>query len=581
MNTHANEFLGLLQRRYAHDKSSMTMSDWIVTNTKLNGRPFSFVRYPFQRQIADDMHPNLDVIKPSQVGMTEIQIRKVLAWLKRTTGITAIYTLPDDDMFKRVAQGRIQPLVEKDPVFHPRKGEKQVRSRDIMQFGDSWLYLTGASEGDATSIPADGVFNDEVDLTDQEMLALFNSRLQGSNYKINQRFSTPTFTNFGIDLSYTASDQHEFFVRCDACNHWQVPDFTPRFVQIDGLSDNVADLTEIDEKMIDGGLDIVNACVVCEQCRNPLDLGREDNRAWVPKHPSRTHARGYKVRPFSTNRLPPSYIITQLLQYKRREAIRRFHNTVLGNAYTGEDERLTEEQIKAACVSPKVLEVGRDVPTWLGIDIGLICHLAHGVGMTADDMEVIQLMSLPYTKLFETVEFLRESYNVIGGIIDRLPYTPTANAIRDASEWRIMPGQYTGKKELSLAKSETDTPDFLHVDRTQSLDTVFGRVKRRELKINGYGNLQPVLVEHLRDMVREEEPEKQAIWKKLTGSDHFFHALGYLHLAPRAFDLVRTATTDDKEKSALLFSTFRPADVDARRSILGVPERRGVRGPLG
>ncbi|WP_204307082.1 hypothetical protein, partial [Klebsiella aerogenes] len=70
-------------------------------------------------------------------------------------------------------------------------------------------YITGTTEGEATSISADILMEDEVDLADQSMRSLFQSRLQGSLWKITQRFSTPTYLGYGIDAAYQASDKHE------------------------------------------------------------------------------------------------------------------------------------------------------------------------------------------------------------------------------------------------------------------------------------------------------------------------------------------------------------------------------------
>lgn len=579
MNKYEQEFLAILKGRYAHDKKDMSISDWMTANTTLNGRPFSFAMYPFQRRIADDLHPNMDVVKPSQVGMTEIQIRKILAWLMRNTGAKAIYTMPDDDMFKRISQGRVSPIVQKDQVFAARKGEKLIRNKDMIQLRDSWLYLTGASEGDATSISADMVMNDEVDLTDQEMLALFNSRLQNSIYKINQRFSTPTFHSFGIDKSYEESDQHEYLVKCDSCNHWQSPQFERPWMHIEGLPDHIEDLTDIDDK-IGQSLDIVNSYVCCEQCKNPLDLGREDNREWVSKFPSRTHARGYRITPFSTSRLPPSYIITQLLQYKRREAIRRFHNTVLGRAYTGADERLTVEQIKRVMTSPGTREVGKDTPVRIGIDVGLTCHIVLVAGSRrTNNLAVFHCAVVPYPKLRETVEQYLKNYNIVAGCVDRLPYTPSADELRDISGGRIMPVQYTGTKEISIVKvPEKTAVDHCQIDRTGAIDRAFGHIKRQELTISGYGRHDLMMVEHLRDMVREEEAEKAAVWKKLSGQDHFFHAISFGLMADRVREIVLMADDNDPRSSLLIGSANIPtSNLVYTRSRVKAPSY----GPLG
>src|SRR5262249_33476401 len=155
-----------------------------------------------------------------------------------------------------------------------------VRSREILQLGNSWLYVTACTEGDATSTAADVVFNDEVDLSDEKMLALFASRLQNSDWKINQRFSTPSFPSFGIDAGYSTSDQHLYLHKCSACNHWNWPEFHLRFCHIPGLPDHIEDIFEIDDDALNH-IDLLNSYVVCEKCSAALT--DEDERAWVPK----------------------------------------------------------------------------------------------------------------------------------------------------------------------------------------------------------------------------------------------------------------------------------------------------------
>lgn len=534
MNDHLKELLARLQNRYSVDSLEMTMGDWLCSNTTLRGRPFSFKRYPFQRAIADDLHPNMDVIKPSQVGLSEIQVRKALAFLARNRGTTLIFTMPNEKMFERMSTTRILPIVKEEKVFNleTRSGEKPTRSRGLIQVGSSFMYVTGATEGDATSISADVVFNDEVDLTDQQMLALFNSRLQNSDWKINQRFSTPTFNNFGVDQGYQVSDSREYLCKCDACGHWNLPLFSRAFVDIPGLPDDLEHLHEIDESLIDTGrLDLVNAQVVCERCRAPLDLGREENREWVAQFPSRTLARGYRVRPFSTDRLGPDYILAQLLKYKARDYIRGWYNTVLGEAFTGGNARLSDADINL-CFTARSMRpiVEKDTPTWIGIDMGQTCHMVVGQGDSIETLHVVEFRTIPVEELLSVVEELLATYNVIGGAVDRHPYTPTADALWALSQGRILPIEYRGQKELNLIKDELDleTVKYAQANRTGLIDEVARLVRQHRIRFSGYGQQKTTITEHLKDMVRDENPEKPATWVKLTGNDHYFHALAFL-----------------------------------------------------
>lgn len=308
-NPHVQELLRLMRNRYDIDRDTMSYGDWICANTTLKTRKFSFSKYPMQKQIADDMSQMLSCMKISQVGLTEVQIRKMLAFLKRNYGTVGIFTFPDDDMRKRNSQQRIGPVIE-DKVFNLNNDiEKPIRSIQLYQIGSSFLNVVGNKEGDATSTSADIMFQDEVDLSDQAMLALFNSRVQGSDWKIVQKFSTPTYTGFGIDAEYTLSDQKIYMVKCDSCNYWQHPLFTPEWVKIPGLSHDVNNLLEIDQNMIDSmNMDLLNAEVVCCKCGAPLDLGRAENRSWVAKYPSRKHHSGYRINPFTVSTLNVAYL---------------------------------------------------------------------------------------------------------------------------------------------------------------------------------------------------------------------------------------------------------------------------------
>src|SRR5690606_26000012 len=155
--------------------------------THHRGRKFSFKGYEFQVAIADDMHQDLSVKKCSQVGLTEIQIRKFLAILARNTGSAGIFSMPNGNMLKRTYNARLKPVLEGSAIFHP-PGETPVRRYDQVQIRDSFGYLTGCTDGDATSTSADFLMHDEVDLSPMDVLDLYQSRLQNSDMKITQKF---------------------------------------------------------------------------------------------------------------------------------------------------------------------------------------------------------------------------------------------------------------------------------------------------------------------------------------------------------------------------------------------------------
>lgn len=538
--------------RFSVDSLAMPMSDWIEKNTTLKKRPFSLKGYEFQRQIADDMHPDLSVVKISQVGLTEIQIRKMLGFLVRNRGTSGIFSLPNEDMFERVSKGRVKPIVNEDKVFTSPEdvANKAVRSTEIMQFGQSFLYLVPALESAATSISADFVMNDEVDLSDQKMISLFNSRLQASKYKLSQKFSTPTFPLFGIDLNWNSSDQHLYMCRCDKCGHWNHPEFTRQFVHMEGMPDHIEKFTDIQVEMKDL-LDFDNSYVMCEKCKHPLDLTDPSKRQWVSQYPSRRDTRGYKVGPFSTDNLTLRYIFKSLWEFQKNDYLRGFYNTVLGEPYSDGNIQIPTADI-IACMTPNsIADLSQYHDLWVGIDVGQICHIVIGAGPNAENIDIVSIYQVKADELVKHCKELCEKYPVRGGCIDRHPYTPTADDVMAVSGGRIVPVEYRGTRELGLVMDAQDKVSHAQVNRTLFLDTLATRIRKHAMKISGYGHQKNVFVEHLRDMVRSETPEKQAEWVKLQGIDHYFHASAFMLLAPALADFIRFKSKADIRTSIL------------------------------
>lgn len=523
------DFNASLNQRFTADKDTTPTSDWITKHTTINGASFNFTDYPFQVGIVNDWHPNLSCIKPSQQGLTEVQLRKAMSFVRRNRGVKLMFTLPDENLQTKVAQGRLQPILQSDLVFNKEKvaGMGQVRSTDTHQIGTSFLYLVKCGESEATSTPSDVVINDEVDLSDQQVLSLFQSRMQASKWKINQRFSTPTFEGYGISADFDLSDQREYFCRCPKCNFQQIPQFDDDSVKITGWNHDVP-IRELTQAYVEkSGIDIFKAQVVCIKCGSPMlkHLGDGLQREWVARFPNRVLARGYRVLPFSAANLSPAYILTQLFAYQKRDFIRGWFNTVLGETYETGDIRLREADIMSCFGTALEVEAYQEGENYfLGIDIGLVAHVVLLRGRNHRNVKAVGFYTVPADKLVDQVKTLNEKYHIKQGGTDRHPYTPTANSLFEVTNGVVLPMEYRGDKEIS---DKLEHEKKLQVDRTELLDSVAHLVRNQTLTMTGYGSQQETIKNHLRDMTRDETPEKKATWKKLTGQDHYFHALGF------------------------------------------------------
>lgn len=527
-----------VKQRFGSADASQSMGDWICSNTTIKKRPFSFEGYEFQKAIADDMHPNIAVKKCSQIGLTEVQIRKTLGMATRNTGVAGIFSMPNEKMFTKTYNGRFKPILEADEIFNPPilNGSKPTRSKDQVQIRDSFVYITACTEGDATSLSADFLMHDELDLSPQEIIALYQSRVQGSDMQITQAFSTPTFANFGIDKRYKMSDQREYMVKCASCGHWQIPRFTPEFVYVKGFEkydvENFTDMTSQQISM----LDMEDTHVRCQNgsCQRRLDLGNPALRQWVAARPGVDLYRGYQVRPFSTVRLKPRYIFTQLGKYVEDGFLRGFYNTVLGEEYTNADAQVQRKDVEACLRGASIPNVSKDTPVYLGVDVGFVCHITLSYDDENGITQFFLFETIPAAFLGRRLKEIRDTYNVVQGAMDRFPYTQQANEIRDESSGIIIPIQYRGGNHLQpVFEADTKVLSHYSASNTLVLDRLHSLITHHRVGIAGYLGQKETVINHLTDMIRDEAPDEEAVWKKNSGQDHYFHSMAFNLLSRR------------------------------------------------
>lgn len=522
----------------------MSYYDWVNKHTTIGGMPFTCDRYPFQKAILNDMSLELQCIKPSQIGLTEVQLRKALAFTARNPHRNLIYTMPDENMRKRVYQNRVLPLLTEDSIFHGMNaaGKKPIRSIEMTEINSSFMMMFPANEKAATSQPADVVFNDEVDLSDPQILALFNSRVQGSDLRMVHNYSTPTYDGLGISALFETSDQHEYMYKCPHCGTYQLPEFNTKYIRIPNLpAEAPDDLTKFDPIWIDKyRINVMDAYSVCIKCDRKVTYGDDKNHKWVPRHPHRSNNRGYRVSPFSTRQLDAKYILGQYLKYHLLDNMKGFHNTVLGLTHESSDERLSESLLRTLfnLDSDFVMDHNGE-PHFIGIDMGKVCHVTIGKAVSLSKIEIVLMETVKVEELSARIDFYYSMFPIRGGFIDRLPLITESNRVRDNSNFEIMPMQYgrnSGGAMLISKKDEYGHLDYVEAHRTLHLDKFANMIRSGYIRIGGYGTQKETIISHLRAMVRifeedKEGVEKVPVWKKKDRNDHYFHSMAYMNQA--------------------------------------------------
>jgi len=93
--------------------------DWLMKHTKIAGRPFSFKNHEYQETILRDSSQEKVIIKPSQVGLSEISVRAALALVNIISPYNIAYTLPTAGFAGTFAKTRCDLRISKMPsVLH-------------------------------------------------------------------------------------------------------------------------------------------------------------------------------------------------------------------------------------------------------------------------------------------------------------------------------------------------------------------------------------------------------------------------------------------------------------------------------
>lgn len=532
-----------------------TIPEWICKYTKLRGRPFSYKNHEYQLQILRDPSPEKVVRKCSQVGITELSFREVLAILRIIDGLTAIYTMPTANDMAKVVQTRLDPIIA-DSSDLTYALSSTVDSSIVKQLGLSFLHMSGTyGQQQAISTPADMVVHDEVDFSNMSVLTSYESRLTHSPYKLRREFSTPTLPGRGISARFNRSRRHFNMVKCNHCNHWFLPDYY-QHVKVPGFD---KDLREINSRNI-FHLDWRNAALHCPACKRVPSL-QPEHRNWVLENQNENHvAAGYAISPFDApNIISTPFLVDKSTKYER---IADFVNFNLGLPYEDASISLTDSFLRGQFVGgiPPVT-----MGNFMGIDMGLICHFVIGYKDSAGMIAVIHYERVMLGDFERRKRELAVEFRVLITVMDALPYTDMVMRLQ-VSDPNLFGAIYLDMRNIVtyVVKEQPKDEDKgklrirqVQINRNVAFDDLVESIIRREMVFIDRPEKETFL-SHMLDMkrqsTRDKDGEMVTKWVKSdTGDDHFMHALMYLFTATK----LRALTTGAAPITTLI-SKFKP-----------------------
>lgn len=549
MISEASAFLASLRAQVSQSRDWSRVGQWLEEHTrhpKQRTMAWSFVDHEYQTQIVNDTRSNMAVRKCAQVGMSELSVRLALATLSIFPGHTVIYTLPTAKFAGKFAKARVDPVIEFSPTLRTQL-MGAADSVELKRVGDSFLYLQGTTGSSAPiSIPADMLVKDEVDFSDPDVLAQYESRLgHAEDGGVVRAFSTPTVLGYGISKLYEDSTQAVYMVRCNHCESfvWCDP---MEAVRVPGFEGTLREFMPEDVERFASGVD--KAYLRCPACTRAISWQRmcePEHREWVEMRPGAVRS-GYQVYPYDVPKYNPlAKVIRQVGVYRRRADWFNFAWGIpFEDAETGFMSERCHADMTVAAVKPEWSESG--LPAYsstrglvAGVDVGKTSWFMAGKRVSARRFEVVwaeRIEPRGPSGLYDRVAELIRLMGIERLVIDSMPDWNTVQKLIEAPFGsHVFACQYVQKVQgLQIFRLDGDE-NVVSVERTAHIDDVAKQFNTGHIAFARTPETATVF-EHLRATKRilrhNSTGVLTALWMS-SGMDHFAHTLGYMLQADR------------------------------------------------
>lgn len=539
----------------------LPMLEWAQSYRTIDGQPFSLARFKPLEQIYRDDHQQIVVIKPAQVGISELAITLTIwaliegykLWCRELgiikEGINVGYCFPTQKALSEFSKERFAGLKRESELLTAIFADSDFDDVSFKQIRDSYLYLRGAwSEEALLSFPADLLILDEFDRMSPAAVELARKRLRQSQIRRQVCVSTPTVPGVGIDALYKLSDQHVWEVFCQGCGE---------YLELDYFRDvraGDADYSEF-KYWSASRLENVTWRVLCANCRTEID--RLGAGRWRAKAPENKRWRGYHVPALCF----PSVKLEELglLAISDNPTIKtEFFRSDLGLAYAPADCRITVDMLArlSADLPGGKLPAMQWTKTTMGIDVGSRFHYA--IASTGEDGRRY-LRAAGSVRHWSELSDLLKRYAVRSCVIDSEPELHACKAWADRHKGKVKRADYpngmAGKlfrlgsseerkllnaeqKRAKSSKAEAQTEaidsDFIQINRTMVLDKVYAQISEGAIlvpqSIHDEAEFQAHLCAPTREVIEDKDGDSRAVWHH-SAPDHLFHAMAYCLIA--------------------------------------------------
>jgi len=508
-------------------------SKWAEEYRVLKDKKWSFLEFPWLRELHDCEAEFVIGQKAAQIGFTEFALNRTFYKID-VVHTDCLYVLPTESDASDFSSGRFDPALAESE--HLAKLFSDVNNVGLKRAGNSTLYVRGSkSRSKLKSIPTGHITLDEVEEMAQENIPLAFERASGQHAPQKILISTPIVPKHGINSYFLDSTQDHFYFKCPSCSKYIILKF-PESLVITGNHINDPDLN--------------NSHYICYECKAtlPHELKVEylNTGKYVSLFPGRdmhgyTCNQMYSMRPAGE---PKKIAISYLKSLDDPTEEQEFFNSKLGQPRIVSDSQLSEQQIED-CKKPYAKgKLPKSRLITIGFDVGKVWHYeVNEWFLNAGSKEVlINERAVCRVLDYDTIDVKRygeeaildviRKWKATGVVIDKQPETVTAYNIAMKFFGVVYLCSFIrGAKAKRLQFNDQERT--VSVDRTSWLDLSFKRFRNRTIQIPA--NVSQEYIQHMLKPIRvyEKDADGNPVGRYVStdDKDHFAFARVYAEIA--------------------------------------------------
>lgn len=470
------------------------------------GKLLDFKEHRYLFDIYRDTSPYLCCIKAGQIGFSTMAILKTI-WLTTNQKLDCGYILPTVEMVQKFVGSKVNRIAQQNPAIQSLMKDKDSISQK--QIGENYIFYLGAmTDRSAIMLSLDMIVADEYDKAPQEILEIYDSRLQHSKYGYKWIFSNPTIPDFGVDRFWQMSDKKMWHIK-HSCK----------------------EIFVLDESCIDYEEEIYR----CPKCKQEITDENRRKGEWVATVEGKWS--GYWIPLW----IAPHMSAVKIAEYKRTKSKEYFYNFVAGLPYINTSNQISQAMLDNNLIQKVNPQDGRII---IGIDTGHNIHYVlsnkegiffHGYCNSVEENE--KGPRIPDYNPWNEVDRLMAKYPRSIAIIDQGG---------DLIGPRILQAKYKGRVFLCWSNVTSKTKELFKwgnndeegkvlIDRNRTIQLVVDEIKDTRFPVWGSKEDWQPFFNHCLNIyrvqeIKGEEGDPQYNWQwvwKRKGPDHWFMATVY------------------------------------------------------